>query len=370
VGVPGTDISIYLKGKEVYRHQVGFADLETKTSVNSNTLYEIWSMTKIITCVAALRLYEQGLFLLTDPLHVYIPSFKNMMYRKNQWNGTVDIVPCTSPIRIADLFTMSSGLTYDFSDDLLSVRQTAKSTSLLEFTNALSKEPLYFEPGTRWHYGLSHDVLGALIETLTGKTLGDYFKSEIFQPLGMDNTFFDFCLPEEKIERLASVYIFDEDSKTHKKINQTHPSGSWGFESGGGGLIPIGGGGLISSIDDYIKFANTLCNGGTSVNGHRLLGAATIELMCMNHLNKAMMHDYNYGHQIGYGYGLGVRTMMDRAAGGSNSTIGEFGWAGRLGTYVSMDPVSELAYIYAYHLMPSKEDYIAPRLRNIIYACL
>jgi len=362
IGVPGTDLSIYLKGKEVYRHQAGFADLESRTPISPDTLYAIWSMTKVVTCVAALRLYERGLFLLTDPLHTYIPAFKDMTYRKTQKNGTIDIVPCTKPIRIVDLFTMSSGVTYNFSDDLLKAAQTAKNTGLIEFVNALAKDPLYFEPGTRWHYGSSHDVLGALIETLTSKTFGTYLQSEIFEPLEMNDTFFDLFIPEEKSKRLASVYTFDEDTKMHSKINPSHQPRNWKIESGGGGLI--------SSVNDYAKFANTLCNGGTSENSYRLLGKATVELMRTNQLDKKRKCDYNWESHAGYGYGLGVRTLMDRAAGGSNSCIGEFGWAGMLGTYVSMDPTAELTYVYAQQLMPSKESYIAPRLRNTIYACL
>ena len=122
VGIPGTDLSICLKGKEVYRHQTGFADLESQTPIKPDTLYAIWSMTKVITCTAALRLYEEGRFILTDPLYEYLPAFKNMMFKKTRKNGAVDVVPCTRPIRIIDLFTMSSGLTYEISENLFFFR--------------------------------------------------------------------------------------------------------------------------------------------------------------------------------------------------------------------------------------------------------
>jgi CubicO group peptidase (beta-lactamase class C family) len=336
--------------------------MESQAPIKQDTLYAIWSMTKVITCVAALRLYEEGRFILTDPLYNYLPDFKDMTYRKTQKNGAVETIPCTRPIRIVDLFTMSSGFTYNFSEKLKNAAKTAKNTGLLEFTAALSKEPLNFEPGTHWHYGLSHDVLGALIETVSGKSFGNYLHDEIFAPLGMDDTFIDLYIPEEKAGRIASAYSFDESTREHKKINPSHQPGDWRIECGGGGLI--------SSVDDYAKFANTLCVGGTAINGYRLLGKATVELMRTNQLDKIRMRDYNWGHQCGYGYGLGVRTMIDRAAGGSNSNIGEFGWAGMLGTYVLIDPAAELTYVYAQQLMPSKEEYIAPRLRNIVYACL
>ena len=362
VGVPGTDLSIYLCGKEVFRRQNGYSDLESQKPILPDTLYAIWSMTKVITCTAALRLYEEGRYVLTDPLYAYLPDFKHMTYKKTRGNGAVDVLPCTRPIRIVDLFTMSSGLTYNFSDELIEASKTAKDTGLLAFVSALSKDPLYFEPGTHWHYGLSHDVLGALVETLSGKSFGDYLKENIFAPLGMDDTFFDLRIPADKAARMASVYNYDETTREHKKAAPSHRPGNWFYECGGGGLV--------SSVDDYAKFANALCSGGASAGGYRLLGEATIELMRTNQLEDVRMNDYNWIHHSGYGYGLGVRTMVDRAAGGSNSSIGEFGWSGMLGTFVLMDPAADLTYVYAQQLMPSREDYVAPRLRNIIYACL
>ncbi|MCL2663371.1 MAG: beta-lactamase family protein [Oscillospiraceae bacterium] len=362
IGIPGTDLSLYLKGNEVFRHQTGFADLESQTPIKPDTLYAIWSMTKVVTCAAALRFYEEGKFLLTDPLYEYLPDFKDMTFRKTRANGEVDIEPCTQPIKIVDLFTMSSGLTYNVSNKLIAAAETAKNKDLQEAVSALSKEALYFEPGTRWHYGLSHDVLGALIEVLSGKTFGEYLHDNIFAPLDMEDTFFSLSIPEDKAGRIATAYEFDEITRKHKKAAPTPMIGDWRFESGGGGLI--------SSVDDYAKFANTLCSGGTASNGYRLLGKATVDLMKTNHLDNTRLGDYRWGHHSGYGYGLGVRTMIDKAAGGSNSSPGEFGWSGMLGTVVVMDPTAELTYVYAQQLMPSKEEYVAPRLRNVIYSCL
>ena len=362
VGIPGTDLSICLKGEEIFRHSAGYADLETQKLIGPDTLYEIWSMTKVITCTAALRLFEEGRYLLSDPLFMYMPDFKDMTYRDTRGNGIVEMLPCKRPIRIVDLFTMSSGLTYNFSDQLIDAAKNAKNKGLLEFVSALSKDPLYFEPGTHWHYGISHDVLGALIETLSGKTFGEFLHEEIFEPLGMRDTFFNLSLPSDKAGRLASAYSFDESERVHTKVDPTPMPGDWRFESGGGGLI--------SSVDDYMKFANALCAGGTAANGYRLLGKATVELMRANQLDSVRMGDYNWDHHSGYGYGLGVRTMVDRAAGGASSYFGEFGWSGMLGTVVLMDPAVDLTYVYAQQLMPSKEDYVSPRLRSIIYACL
>jgi len=363
VGIPGADLAIYMKGKEVYRHQTGFSDLESKTALRSDNLYLMYSMTKVVTCVAALRFFEEGRYKLGDALSDYIPVFKQMNVQRTQGNGAVTITPAVNPIRIVDLFTMSSGLTYNWTDGLVELDKKSKDNfTLREFTEAIAKDPLFFEPGTHWHYGFSHDILGYLIEVLSGKTLGEYFHDEIFAPLGMKETF--FRLPPDKKHRLASCYEYDEKTGHHKKIDKfpLRFDPDCTYESGGGGLL--------STVDDYAKFANALSGGGTGANGYRLLGKATIDLMRENHLDDVRMKDYSGPIPNGYGYGLGVRTMVDRAAGGSNSSLGEFGWAGMAGTYLLMDPAVDLTYVYAQQLMPSKEAYVAPRLRNVVYGCL
>ena len=370
IGIPGLDLAIYLKGNEVYRHQTGLADIDTQRPISNDTIYQFYSMTKVITCVSALRFYENGIFKLDDPLYEYLPEFKNMEIRQVLDNGEVVTKPAENPVRIVHLFTMASGLTYNYLTNLQEMSmKTDGNFTLQEFSEALAKDPLYFEPGTRWEYGLSHDVLGRLIEVLSGKTLGEYFHENIFAPLGMVDTF--FRLPEEKEHRMVTCYKYDEETKTHNKpdISLIRYDLDFKFESGGGGLL--------STVDDYAKFANALCAGGTVANAsstyyYRILGNATIDLMRTNHLNKAKMENYGgtWSPHRGYGYGLGVRTMVDKAAGGSNSSIGEYGWAGMLGTYLLIDPVYDLTYVYAQQLTPSKEEYIAPRLRNVVYGCL
>jgi len=362
-GIPGTDLAIYIKGKEVFRKQTGFTDLETKKPIAPDTLYPIYSMTKIITCIAALRLYEEGLFTLTDPLYEYIPEYKDMNVKTVQGNGNIQFAPAKNPIRIVDLFTMSSGITYNFTPELEKLAAKTKGNyTLKEFALAVSKDSLYFEPGTHYHYSFSHDILGYLIEVISGKTLGEYFTENIFNPLAMKDTF--FRIPKGKEKRMITCYEYDEKRKKHKKI-KTLPLRfdlNAKYESAGGGLI--------STVDDYAIFANTLCAGGTAANKYRIISKPTIELMRTNHLDEARMKDYDWIHHSGYGYGLGVRTMVDKTAGGSNSSIGEFGWSGMAGTYVLIDPAIDLTYVYAQQLLPSKEEYVAPRLRSVIYGCL
>jgi CubicO group peptidase (beta-lactamase class C family) len=372
IGIPGADLAVYLKGNEAYRYQTGYANLSTRDPITPETLYAIWSMTKVITCVAALRLYEEGRFLLIDPLYEYIPEFKNLTLKQTKGNGELVEKPASKPIRIVDLFTMSSGYSYDVPGAFEKLKESNGNATLKELVLTLPDNPIAFEPGTRFSYGYSHDILGALIEVISGKTLGEYFSENIFMPLGMEDT--GFKIPKEKHSRLATCYTYCEESKSHSVANlhigYSNPndplylSDDWKFE--------MAGGGLISSVDDYAKFANTLCRGGTSCDGYRLLGEPTIDLMTTNHLKKKSLHDYSgtWLHHSGYGYGLGVRTMIDRAGGGSNSCYGEFGWSGLPGTYVLIDPIMDLTIVYAQQLFPSKEEFIASRIRNIIYGCL
>ena len=348
IGVAGADLGIYLKGCEVYRHQVGYANIETQAPITKDNLFAMWSMTKVITCVAALRLFEEGRFLLSDPIGNYMPEFRDMMYK----NDAGETVPCKRPIRVVDLFTMSSGISYDAPQDLPSC------TNLAEFAAAMSKEVLHFEPGTRWMYGYSHDILGALIERIAGRKVSEYFHDEIFVPLGMNDTFFHQYISAENAARLANVYSYNTETRTHTKADHAN----WNFENCGGGLV--------SSVDDYAKFANALCNHGMAASGYKLLSKGTIELMRANHLCDARMGYYNWDSHIGYGYGLGVRTLVKKAISGMNANVGEYGWAGYFGTYFAVDPAAELTYVYAHQLMPNLEGHIASRLKNIIYASI
>ena len=347
IGIPGADVAIYLNGEEVFRHYTGHADIEEKKPITPDTLYAIWSMTKVVTCVAALQLFEKGQFLLSDPIHKYLPEFK-----------------AVEPIRIVDLFTMSAGLPYDHHLPALVELQenSADGFTVTQFISAISQGPLKSKPGEKWGYGHSHDVLGGLIEVISGKTLGAYFNDEIFAPLGMGDTFFK--VPIDKQHRLAMMYTFDEEKRINR-VSETHDAlKSLDFSK----KYECGGGGLVSSVDDYAKFANALCFGGVAKNGYRVLSKATIDMMRTNHLCDKRLGEFN-SMQDGYGYGLGVRTMIHKAC-GNNSYLGNFGWSGLAGTTVHIDPAIGLVYVYAQQLMPSKEDFVHPRLRNVIYGCL
>jgi CubicO group peptidase (beta-lactamase class C family) len=228
------------------------------------------------------------------------------------------------------------------------------------FTKTLSAIPLAFEPGAHWNYGLSHDVLGALVEVLSGQTFGQFLQQEIFEPLGMKDTF--FRLPDEKKARLCKMYDRAADGTL---TTVTTPLDSRYVE---GSLFESGGGGLLSTTADYIRFAQALVRGG-ELDGARLLGRKTIELMAANHLNEQQLQDFSQPPQRkGYGYGLGVRTLIDPAAGGMNASVGEFGWSGLAGSWMMVDPQEQLTVVYMQQLLPSRAAFIHPRLRNVIYS--
>lgn len=371
-GPAGVACSVTQNDEVLFERCFGYADLEMKNPISLDTIYRIYSMTKVVTCVAALQLYERGVYLLSDPLHEYLPEFAHsQVYRYNS-KGQITTRPAARPIQIRDLFTMTSGLTYG-GNDMETAREIGRRMAQLRekekqgepydvrtFVKAIADVPLAFDPGTHWHYGLSHDVLGALIEVWSGKSFGQYLYDEIFSPLQMNDTF--FRLPDDKKDRLCSMYRRNEDGTLTKITDMdTNYQPESKFEGGGGGLL--------STLRDYARFAQALANGGT-LGDVRILSPNTIALMSTNHLGHEQMQDYNWDHQAGYGYGLGVRVMIDRARGGSNGSLGEFGWMGLAGTWMMVDVENRLSAVYMQQLMPNLEAIHQPRLRQVIYGAL
>lgn len=350
--VSGNSLLVMHKDQEILRHVTG--------DVTRDTLFRIYSMTKVVTVVSALQLYEQGRFAMEDELGDYIPEFKHMKV----WNeDKTKAVEAKNKIRIRDLFSMSSGLTYEGESgetpkELLKIKQRLEKEkpgegyTTLEYVKAMSQATLDFEPGTHWCYGLSHDVLGGLIEVLSGQTLGEYMKENIFIPLGMEHTF--FRCPEQLKDKMATYQAaVGEDDKFG--INAKYESG---------------GGGLLSTVDDYMIFANTLTRGGVSEKGVRILGRKIIDLMRMDQLNEVQKKDFNWDYLTGYSYGLGVRTNVDPALSAIPGSKGEFGWCGMLGTYVLMDPEEQLTVVYMHQRFPNLEKYLQTHIRPMIYAMI
>ena len=370
-GIAGCSCMIFKDDEKVYEHYTGYADIEKQIPVTADTLFRIYSMTKVIVCTAALQLYERGLYNLNDPLSDYMPEFKECKVYKAMPDGEVKLQPATRQITVKDLFTMRAGLTYDDASsrtgrDIIEMmkrleEQYPKRTyTTREFAKQLASVGLAFEPGTHWRYSMCHDVLGAFIEVISGKTLGEYLKENIFDPLGMNDTAFHFG--EDKLARLATMYT----PKDGTIVPIVHPWDNYGLNS----VYESGGAGLMSTLSDYMKFANTLTRGGSSKDGVRIIGRKTIDLMRSNHLTDEQLKDFNWFTQLGYGYGLGVRTLIDKAAGGVNSSYGEFGWSGMAGTWVAIDPEEKLTAVYMQQRLPNLEEYTVARLRAAIYGCL
>ena len=363
MGYPMYDCTVHVNREEVYRRQGGYIDVAAKRRHIPDTKYFLYSVSKPVTCAAALTLFEKGKFLLSDPVSMYLPEFADVQVAERLPDGRTFLRPAKRPIRIVHLFTMTAGLNYNLGSDAIreAVAATDGRAPTREIVRAISKEPLSFDPGDRWQYSLCHDVLAGLVEVIAGERFSDYVKRVIFDPLGMKNS--GYRIPEgDAASQMATQYVF-EDNFTKLSL----------FPSNGYILGPeydSGGAGMISTAEDYIRFADMMSCGGTASDGTPILAQTTIDLMRTNFLTDAQLASFNWQQMAGYGYGLGVRTMIDRAQGGSLSPLGEFGWGGAAGALAYFDPSTKTAIYLAQHTRNPREEYVLPRLRNVVYASL
>ena len=345
----------------------GYANLEDKVPISDDTIFPIASMSKVITVVGLMRLYERGLFKLWDPVSEYLPGFKNPTVALEKPDGGYEIVPAKGEVTLRQLFTMTSGVPYAGTDTAAARIQNEKGDEYLAahnnvmpdtqtYCNMVGRLPLAFEPGERWMYGFSIDVLGAVIEVLSGKTLGEYLRETVFEPLDMRDT--GFFVPEEKQARIATLYHIHDGMKPDGRV---YPSRKPNFESGGGGLF--------STVRDYSRFAQMLLHGGT-LDGERILGRKTIDLIATNHLTPAQQATHNWDTQRGYGYGLGVRVMTNPEVADINGSVGEWGWDGAFGNWFCVDPMEGLTCVYLTTNLPGDHYRFIPRLMASMYASL
>ena len=366
LGVPGTDISIYKDHQEIFRYQSGFDSIRERTPVRADALYHMYSCTKVATCVAATQLIERGKILASDPVYAYFPEYADITVKHKLPDGSVDIRPAEKVLTVEHLLTMRGGFDYDLQRPAIKrvIKETDGRAPTLDIVRALPEDPLDFEPGTQYQYSLCLDVIGGLVELVSGMKLGDYFRDNIFEPLGMTDT--SFGVTDEKLDRLACQYQYDQSTCSAVEI----PKGQNPFVFGAD--YQSGGAGLISSVKDQVTFADALTNGGVGKNGNRVLSNYGVDLMRANHLPDEILRDFVRGamlQAIGYGYGYGVRTNLYPAMGGNLSPVGEFGWDGARGSYFSCDPKNKIAFFYAEH-MGGLHPVILPRLRNLVYSCI
>src|ERR1041385_2671081 len=340
-------------GRIVDFQTYGYRDLEKKLPMERDTICRVYSMSKIITCTATLMLFEDGLISLDDPVTNYLPELKQM---KVWAGGTQDdprLEPLKRPITIKHLLTHTSGLIYDFAgdDELTKLWRSADLWSgpgLTNFIAKLSKLPLKHQPGDAYTYGVNMDVLGAVIERVSGKTFGAFLEERLFHPLGMKDTGFD--VPEAKMKRLARTYKHGPDGKfvEDKPLIDTWPEPGRGIEAGGAGIF--------STAGDFARFAQMLCNGGT-LEGHRVLSRKTIELMTANHL-VTLPDNQAAGRQKGFGFGVEVTTDLGQLS--IPSSIGQFGWYGAATTYCQIDPKERIvAVAFAQHFPFNEHNFFA-----------
>lgn len=361
-GIPGVDCIVYHKSRPVFRHMAGYADRDKGIKMQGKELYNLYSTSKVLTCTGALTLFEKGKFLMNDPLYEYLPEFGDVMVAEKRDNGEVELVKPKRPIIVQDLFTMSAGLSYNLGTEYINEvkEKTNGRAPTREIVKAIAKEPLGYHPGEHWGYSLAHDVIGGLIEVISGKRFGEYMRENIFEPLEMNDTGFE--RNDEIYSRMAAQYQFDYDREYADEIEKT-----CGYQLGS--EYESGGAGVISSVEDYGKFVNAMSCGGIGANGNRILKSCTVNMMRMNCLDEQRLKDFNWQQMNCYGYGYGVRTMIKPEA-GSLGSIGEFGWGGAAGTYVLIDPDRQIGVFYAQHMLNNLEPYVHPRIRNLVYAAL
>ena len=336
----GIQTAVIRKGQLVHFDSYGYANIQEEKKLDEYSIFRIFSMTKPIVSVALMKLYEEGRFKLEDPLHQYLPEFKDMHIYTDS-----GLIPADKPIRIIDLLRHTSGFSYGrsqhaelnqmYSDAALNASETNK-----EFVYKLSQLPLQFEPGTDWQYGLSTNICGYLIEVLSGKPLDAYLREHIFVPLAMHDTHFQ--VPEEKIERFTVGYGWQEERGL--TIVETQRNNRYVEEV----TLFNGGGGLVSTTLDYLKFCQMIIGKGT-YNGHQMLKAETIALMLQDHLQEARNHQERLRLPPGeYGFGLGF------AIRGANEQELEkvYGWGGAVGTYFKIDTENDLTYVMMIQLSP------------------
>jgi CubicO group peptidase (beta-lactamase class C family) len=362
---PGVVTLLARHGTIVHCHACGLMDREAGTAMQLDTICRIYSMSKPVTCTAAMMLYEEGRFLLDDPLARYIPAFENVKVYAEGHGTDLMLVEPERPVTIHHLLTHTAGISYaglpgtpvatlyadaNFLSPLIGLRYP-----LAELADRLAALPLVAQPGTRFHYSLAHDLLGYVIEVISGQAFDEFLAERLFGPLGMHDT--GFYVPPEKTSRFAALYgpagenglpLLDAPSMSVFTRRNYHPSG---------------GGGLVSTASDYARFAQMLLNGG-QLEGRRLLSPRTVQFMTRNHLVPSPLAlDVSPGDmRPGYGYGLGLGVLLNPGAAGILGSEGQYGWDGAATTQFWIDPCEDMLGVIMAQVLPW---IAAPRIMHL-----
>ncbi|MBL6664131.1 MAG: beta-lactamase family protein [Flavobacteriales bacterium] len=360
--VPGIVTMIARKGKLIYFEAYGNRGVDSKVKIKKNDLFRIYSMTKPVTAIAAMQLYEKGKFQLNDPITKYLPELNNL----KRYNSKGELIDVKTEITMQQLLTHTAGFTYGWGggpvDKKYEEVKLWESDGSKEFIDKVSSLPLLFEPGTKWHYSIAVDITGVIIERLSGKTFSEYLSDNIFAPLGMKDTFFE--VPNNKLNRFLPNHYYNKTSNSLGTINEDNTKISAGsnyekvkFYSGGGGLV--------STAMDFMIFSECVRNGGL-YNGKRIIGPKTVKFMTKNHLSGSLSGKGGSGESPswdttsmdqaesnGFGFGLGFGLVTDSVKRSIIGSDGEYSWGGAAGTIFWIDPVEEISVISMIQLMNS-----------------
>ena len=376
--IVGCQVLVARHGSIAYRKSFGLLDRERNKSMRDDAIFRIYSMTKPITSIALMQLYEQGLFQLNDPVHRVLPEWRYLHEYVSGDGATLETQPVRAPVTFRHLLTHTAGLTYGGGPELLStnhpvdrmyqmlgVRRDVGET-LQSFVQKLAKAPLRYTPGQSWMYSYATDVCGYLVEVLSGKRFDRYLQDHIFDPLGMHDT--SFAIAADKVERFAACYERDAnkqlrlvDDPLHSAYAQT-PS------------FFAGGSGLVSTTADYFRFSEMLRRGG-ELDGARIIGSRTLKLMTMNHLpggkdlTGLALGAFSETAYEGTGFGLGFATTLDEVTSGGFGA-GDYFWGGLASTIFWVDPKEDMVVIFMTQLMPSSTFNFRGQLKNIIYSAI
>lgn len=363
-------------GRVVHFSPLGRMDLERDRAMRHDTIFRIYSMTKPITSVALMILYEEGRLRLNDPVYRFIPAFADMRVYLSGQHPMFLTEPARRPITVRDLLTHTAGLTYGFMyrtnvDDAyrkLDIDGSQPGATLADRVERLAQLPLEFSPGTAWNYSVATDVVGHVVERISGQPLDVFVRERITAPLGMVDT--DFTVREGNVERFAANYTRRAD-KSLRLLDDPQQGSPWV----GAKTFFSGGGGMVSTASDYYRFCRMLQNGG-ELDGARILGRKTIELMTMNHLpggkglTELTTGLFSEVDNEGSGFGLGFSVNLNPVLGGSLGSVGEFAWGGMASTIFWIDPVEELIAIFMTQMVPSRTFDFRGQLRALIYSSL
>lgn len=377
--IPGCACVVMQNQEIIHECYSGYSDIEKRIKIDNKSIFRQASTTKLFTYVIGMMLFEEGAFRFTDPIYDFLPEWKNTTKYQQIPGRAMEIVPVEHPITVKDAFTMSCGLPYcmrplnhitdnptinAMSEAVRPYCENGKIPTLRDEVRAMGSVPVMFEPGTHWLYGLGSEIVGAIIEVITGKSLRQNMKERLIDPLGLKNT--ATFLDDEMMNHLVTCYYITPDKKQEPLPASLDD------------ILKIGGApeysraNLNCNCRDFAIFMSMLANNG-QYNGERFLGRKTIDLMRTNQLNPVQLQDfwhYNGDDILGYGYGMGVRTLIDNAPGASNGSLGAFGWSGGYGSWAEASPEDRLSIVYMHNTQGEQNELFHIKVRNVVYGCI